>query len=140
MSESLSFRGKVIFVSDIQSGVSAQTGKQWQAQQIVLEKDGRYPTRIAIELVNDNVRTCACQAGEIVEMFFDVNAREIRGRWYNDLRAYRCDHLYASIAAVPQPQAQNIQQGAPQNAQQVAPQHPNMPYNYAPLPQGYAPY
>lgn len=140
MSESLSFRGKVIFVSDIQSGVAVRTGKQWQAQQVVLEEDGRYPTRIAIELVNDNVRTCACQIGEIVEMFFDVNAREMKGRWYNDLRAYRCNHLYGPVATTPQQQRQNVQQEAPQNVQQAVPQQPNMQYNYAPLPQGQAPY
>ncbi len=40
------------------------------------------------------------QQDEILTVYFDINAREYQGRWYNDIRAWKVDR---NINPAPQP-------------------------------------
>ena len=85
--------GKIIAVLEARGGTSARTGSPWKMQEYVLETiNEQYPRRICFNVFGeDKIASMNIQQNEIMTVYFDFNAREYQGRWYNDIRAWKVD-------------------------------------------------
>ncbi len=94
--------GKIIAVLEARGGTSARTGSPWKMQDYVLETiNEQYPRRICFNVFGeDKITSMNIQLNEILTVYFDINAREYQGRWYNDIRAWKVDR---NINPAPQP-------------------------------------
>lgn len=87
----MTITGKIISVPALQQGVAQSTGKPWKKQEFVLETLETYPKKAAFTLFGDKVDKFPINVGEIVNVTFDVNAREYNGRWYNSLEPWKIE-------------------------------------------------
>lgn len=88
--------GKVIFILPLRSGIS-KNGKEWKSQEFVIEIHGNYPRKICINIFGDKIDTFNLQRGGNYHVFFDVDAKEFNGRWYNSFNAFKVE-LMGTIA------------------------------------------
>lgn len=108
--------GKVIYVSDIERGVSQRTGNTWESLSFVVETNDRYPQKAALKLFGqDRIAKNPVKLGDEVNVSFDINAREYNGRWFNSLDAWNVSPVSSQEQA---PSAQ--QQGTAPVQQQPA--------------------
>ena len=81
--------GKIIVVQEAKSGTSSKTGNPWMMQEYVIEVPGQYPRHCAFTVFGeDRIKQLNIQMGEDLTIQFDIDAREYKGKWYNDFRAY----------------------------------------------------
>ena len=82
--------GKVIAVLEPRSGVS-KTGNEWKVQEYVIETHDQYPRVrcVLMYLVQTKIAQFNIQVGEELNVYFDVDAREWNGRWFNSIRAWK---------------------------------------------------
>lgn len=80
--------GKIIAVLPTRSGTSAR-GTQWSSQTAVVETHEQYPRRVAFDVLGDKITEFNLQVGEKVTVFFDINAREFNGKWFNSVNAWQ---------------------------------------------------
>ncbi|MGL4518970.1 MAG: DUF3127 domain-containing protein [Phocaeicola sp.] len=99
----MELQGKVIAVLEPKGGVS-KTGNEWKVQEYVIETHDQYPKKLCFEVFgNEKIDQFKIQMGEEVNVFFDVDAREWNGRWFNSIRAWKVDRVAAqNYAAAPQ--------------------------------------
>lgn len=92
--------GKIIAVLPERGGTS-KTGNEWKMQEYVLETtQEQYPRKMCFNVFGaDKIAQFNIQAGEIMTVSFDINAREYNGRWYNDIRAWRVER--GEVAVTP---------------------------------------
>ncbi len=92
--------GKIIAVLDKRNGISASTNTPWSVQQYVIETHEQYPKKLCFDVFGeDKINQFNIQIGEELTVYFDINAREYQGRWYNSFRAWKVERttLQASI-------------------------------------------
>lgn len=88
----MEFHGKIIEICEQRSGTSPRTGETWVSQDIVVEKDGRYPVRVAFNIFgSDRLNEMRPQLGEFVTVHFDISARCSNGKWFNDVSCYKLE-------------------------------------------------
>jgi len=83
--------GKIIKVLDTRSG----EGKHgpWMIATYLLETSGSYPKKMVFDVSGEdrikrfNVNALMSAQSEVT-VFFDIDAREYNGRWFNQIRAY----------------------------------------------------
>ncbi|MGL4852394.1 MAG: DUF3127 domain-containing protein [Phocaeicola sp.] len=99
----MELQGKVIAVLEPKGGVS-KTGNEWKVQEYVIETHDQYPKKLCFEVFgNEKIDQFKIQMGEEVNVFFDVDAREWNGRWFNSIRAWKVERVTAqNYAAAPQ--------------------------------------
>lgn len=86
--------GKVIAILEARTGVAKTTGNPWMIQEYVIETHEQYPRRMSFNVFGeDKIRQFNIQLNEEINVFFDINAREYQGRWFNDIRAWRIDRV-----------------------------------------------
>ncbi|MGL5958692.1 MAG: DUF3127 domain-containing protein [Phocaeicola sp.] len=102
----MELQGRVIAVLEPKGGVS-KTGNEWKAQEYVIETHDQYPKKLCFEVFgNEKIDQFKIQMGEELNVFFDVDAREWNGRWFNSVRAWKVDRVAAqNYGAAPQPAA-----------------------------------
>ena len=121
--------GKIIAVLPQKSGTSA-SGKDWCIQSYVIETQEHYPKKLCFDVFGaDKIAQFNIQQGEMLNVQFDIDARERDDRWWNSIKAWN---------------VQRTQQGAPQQAPgtyyQQPPQQPmQQPQPQAPFPPQQAP-
>lgn len=96
--------GKIIAVLPVRSGVSQRTGSEWQVGSYVIETQGeRFARRMLFEVFGaDKIQQFNIQAGEMLHVSFDIDAREANGRWFNSIRAWAVDrNIDVNPAAAP---------------------------------------
>lgn len=124
--------GKIIAVLEPRKGISNRTGSEWICGQYVLETLDQYPRKLFFEVFGtDKIQQFNIQQGEMLTVFFDIDAREYNGRWFNSIRAFRIDRGQAAPTAAPEavaapaataaPQAAPIPQAAPVPPMDAAP-------------------
>ena len=95
--------GKIIAVLEPRKGVSSRTGSEWICGQYVLETLDQYPRKLFFEVFGtDRMQQFNIQLGETLTVFFDIDAREYQGRWFNGVRAFRVDRGEAAPAPTPE--------------------------------------
>ena len=81
--------GRIIAVLPAQSGISQRTGNAWMSQDYVIEVPGQYPRKCLFRIFGeDRIKQFNIQMNEDVTVQFDIDAHELNGRWFNDIRAY----------------------------------------------------
>lgn len=137
--------GTVIVVCSAQSGVSERTGNSWMAQTYVLEvtsgDHGQYKRKFAFEVFGEErIKQFNLSVGRQVKVFFDIEASEYEGKWYNRVRAYAVENAVGQQQQY-MPQFQQQQQGGQyrQQGQQGGYQQQRPPQNgfFQPVQQGY---
>ena len=89
----------------------------WMARDYVIETDEQYPKKIMFTVFGEEkLKQFALKKDELIEVYFDIEAHEYNGRWFNSIRAWK----------VERPTAQT-QQTAPQTPT-AAPQQPQAPW------------
>ncbi len=79
--------GKIIAVLPERNGTS-QRGNQWRSVTYVLETQEQYPKKLTFDVVNEKIDQLAIQPGEMLNVQFDINAREYNGKWFNSIQAW----------------------------------------------------
>ena len=89
--------GKIIAVLDRKSGIS-KTGTSWSVQQYVIETHEQYPQKMCFDVFGeDKISQFNIQIGDELKLFFDVDAREYNGRWYNSFKAWKVEKVNESL-------------------------------------------
>ena len=80
--------GRIIAALEPRSGTSQRTGNPWKMQDFVMETMEQFPRRMMFNVFGeDRLAQYNLKVGDMVTVYFDINAREYNGRWYNDVRA-----------------------------------------------------
>lgn len=102
----MEFQGKVIAVLEPRSGTGKTSGNPWMVQEYVVENHDQFPRRMCFEVFGeDKIRQFGIQLGEELNVYFDINAREWQGRYFNSIRAWRVDRVDPNAPQNPIPQA-----------------------------------
>lgn len=118
--------GKIIAVLPANRGTSARTGNPWMSQTYVIETQGQYPKKLAFDVFGtDRITQFNLQVGDIATVFFDFDAHEYNGRWFNSVRAFNVEKSGQQTIQQPTPQpTANV--ANPQAPQQHVTQQQNM--------------
>ena len=93
--------GKVIAVLEPRGGVS-KNGNEWKVQEYVIETHDQYPRRMCFDVFGaDKIQQFNIQVGEELNVFFDIDAREWQGRWFNSIRAWKVERVNAEAQQMP---------------------------------------
>lgn len=88
--------GKIIAALDRKSGIS-KIGTSWSVQQYVIETHEQYPKKMCFDVFGeDKISQFNIQIGDELKLFFDVDAREYNGRWYNSFKAWKIEKVNES--------------------------------------------
>lgn len=80
--------GKVIAILPERSGVSARG--EWHSQSYVIETQEQYPKHLCFDVFGaDKIAQFAIQAGEIITVSFDIDARQWQDKWFNQIRGWQ---------------------------------------------------
>ena len=122
--------GKIIAVLPERSGTSSRTGSEWKAGSYVLETMDQFPRKMVFDVFGaDRIAQFAINVGDVLTVYFDIDAHEYQGRWFNSIRAYRVDRNTqtaqptggATFDTTPIPPAQPQVQQAPSDLTQGSP-------------------
>ena len=112
----MEIKGRILAVLEEKSGTSQRTGNNWRCGQYVLETIEQYPKKILFEVFGEEkIHSMNIHIGEELTVFFDVDAREYNGKWYNQIRAWKVERNIEKVY---------------QNAQSPVPMEP-----FPPLPE-----
>lgn len=93
---------KLIQVLPLQTG-NGRNG-EWKKQDIIVETPGTYPKKVCVSIWGDKINPAQLQAGNNLNIEFDIESREFNGRWYTDVKAWKVDLADTrSNSAVPPP-------------------------------------
>lgn len=96
--------GKIIAVLDKRNGISTSTNTPWSVQQYVIETHEQYPKKLCFDVFGeDKINQFNIQIGEELTVYFDINAREYQGRWYNSFRAWKVERTTSQPSIPAQP-------------------------------------
>ena len=88
----LQITGTIKSIVEVQTGTSKTTNKEWKKVTFVIETSGEYSKAVAFNVFGvekvDNF-TKYNKAGQLVDISFDVESREYKGRYYTDLSAWK---------------------------------------------------
>lgn len=121
--------GNITKVLPLQEGVS-QTGKAWKRAEFILTTAEQYPRTICFSVLGEKVDQYAelIKENNQVSVAFDIESREVKGRWYTSCKAYKIDKI--GEAQPTQQMNYDAQAQAFFNAQPApAPQQPQYPTN-----------
>ncbi len=97
----LSVKGKIERIIKPESGVS-RAGKEWTKQEFVIETEEQFPKKVCFTLFGDKTSLISSlEAGEEVEVSFNIESREYNGKWFHNINAWKIDK--ASAGNLPEP-------------------------------------
>ena len=116
----MEIQGKVIVALPERSGVS--TRGEWKSQEFVIETHESYPKKMVFVVFGaEHLQRFNIQVGQEITVYFNIDAREYNGRWFNSITAW--DVKGASVNPQTTQQAQQAQRTQyAQKAQQAPPQ------------------
>ena len=111
----MEIQGRIIAVLPPRTGVSAK-GTAWQVNGYVIETDEHYPKKVAFDVFGaDKAAEYNIQSGETLRVYFDIDAREYQGKWFNSVRAWKVERPGNGQTTQPtQPETVFTQQQQPQ--------------------------
>lgn len=121
----MEFTGKIIQVFEPVGGTSSKTGNPWSKQQFIVEEEqGQYPKKIVFEVFGeDKYKAMPLQVGNVVTVYFDIDAHEFNNRWRNDVRAWR-----VVLAQQPHPEPQTVLPPPPVDTIPPTPEEGGLPF------------
>lgn len=81
-------KGKVILVLPIQEGIS-KNNKPWKKASIVIETEGQYPKKIAMDSLKNAEEFAKLTPGTAGAFHIEVSSNEFNGRWYTSVNCYK---------------------------------------------------
>ena len=132
----MKIRGTIIQVLPVKTGVS-KNGNQWQSVDFIVEystdKDNKYPKRICMNVFGqDRINGMTLNPGLRASFWFDVEAKEYNGRWFNSVSCYK---MSVNDNELNESSVQNNYQ--PQQPQQQQYNQNNAPFPQSQNVQGY---
>ena len=89
--------GKIIHVLPERSGTSARG--EWKTQSFVVETRDQYHRKMVFDVFGaERLQRFNIKSGDEVTVFFDIDAHEYQGRWFNNIRAFDVQRLDAAAA------------------------------------------
>ena len=86
--------GKIIVACEPRGGVSQRTGNNWKMQEFVIQTREAYPRTCLFSVFGaDRLEQFNLHQGDTVHVWLDINARAWQDRYFNDIRAFRVDHI-----------------------------------------------
>ena len=80
--------GKVIEVSPIEKGLSAN-GKEWQKQNFVIQEiEGNYPKDISIQTFGDKVSLIPA-INSVVECDVNIESKKFKDKWFTNISLWQ---------------------------------------------------
>lgn len=71
---------------------------EWKKQDIIVETQSQYPKKVCISIWGDKINEKVLQAGNKLNISFDVESREYNGRWYTDVKAWKIEPAGSTTA------------------------------------------
>tara|TARA_R100001463_G_scaffold82059_1_gene136624 strand:- start:209 stop:574 length:366 start_codon:yes stop_codon:yes gene_type:complete len=87
----LSLKGEITKIAKLETGTS-KTGNEWKKLGFVVTTSGDYPKDVYFTIFGEEKTTNFMnynRVGQVVEVFFNINAREFNNKWYTDLGAWK---------------------------------------------------
>jgi hypothetical protein len=105
-----------------ETGVNKKDGKPFILKHVLIrEVSGDYPQSANFDAFGD--RADGLSVGDVVDCFFNLNAREYGGKYYNQIKAWRIKRVSATQGEYDAPVATTIQ-----------PENTNPPQSPEPIP------
>lgn len=101
----MEFKGKVIWIGEKRQGTSSK-GSAWSRQEYAIQDAmQRYPKTVAFSVFGeDKINEFNIRMGEEIKIYFDIDARQYEGRFFNDVQAWKVERPNAGQSIAPQPQ------------------------------------
>lgn len=109
--QGIEVEGIIIKEYPAKEGVSNRTGNAWKSQEFVIQTKDQYPRACLFRVFGaDKLEQFNLHQGDSVRVWLDINARPWQDRYFNDVSAFRVDHVEAGApAAAVQPSAAPMQ-------------------------------
>lgn len=104
----MEIKGKVVANLGVQKGTS-KFGKDWEKATIVIETEGQYPKKVALDNMKNADQFGALTVGTEGCFHIEVESREFNSRWYTSVNCWKWEVAQATPTQQPQPAPQ--QQG-----------------------------
>jgi hypothetical protein len=84
--------GQIVTIIDKKGGVAKSSGKPWVLQEYVIETKDEYPKKVCFEVFGEErISNFNIREGDLLTVYFDIDAHEYNGRWYNSIRAWKVE-------------------------------------------------
>ncbi len=117
--QGIEVEGVIIKEYPPREGVSKSSGNAWKSQDYVIQTRDAYPRTCLFNVFGaDRIEQFNIHQGDTVHVWLDINARAWQDRYFNDIRAFRVDHIdpnAVNTGAMPTQPASNLS-AAPQAA------------------------
>ncbi len=118
--QGIEVEGVIIKEYPAKEGVSGRTGNAWKSQEFVIQTRDQYPRACLFRVFGaDKLEQFNIHQGDSVHVWLDINARPWQDRYFNDISAFRVDHVNANVvpaAAAPATGAAPMGQGSMNSA------------------------
>lgn len=131
----MEIKGTIINVLPLESGVSKTNGNPWSKATIVVETEGQYPKKVAMNNMKNAEEFVRLPIGARGTFKIEVESREYKGKWYSDIRCWAYE-LEGQLAPPQQQYAQPLQPSSQQLPKGYG-NYPSQQQSYPPQPQGY---
>jgi hypothetical protein len=73
---------------------TTRNGKDWEKREYILESSNRNHTKMRFSVYSwDGPILDAPRVGDKIEVFFSIEAKEVNGTWYNEVKAYCIERI-----------------------------------------------
>lgn len=84
--------GKILVELPTTHGTT-KTGKDWEKREYVMETSERYQTKMRFSVYSwDGPIENPPKIGDNIDISFVVEARDVKGAWYNEVKAYNIEN------------------------------------------------
>lgn len=92
--QGIEVEGVIIKEYPPKEGVSQRTGNAWKSQEFVIQTKDQYPRACLFRVFGaDKLEQFNIHQGDTVHVWLDINARPWQDRYFNDINAFRVDHV-----------------------------------------------
>ncbi len=92
--QGIEVEGVIIKEYPPREGVSKSSGNPWKSQDFVIQTRDAYPRTCLFNVFGaDRIEQFNIHQGDTVHVWLDINARAWQDRYFNDIRAFRVDHI-----------------------------------------------
>ena len=92
--QGIEVEGVIIKEYPAKEGVSSRTGNAWKSQEFVIQTKEQYRRACLFRVFGaDKLEQFNIHQGDAVHVWLDINARAWQDRYFNDINAFRVDHI-----------------------------------------------
>ena len=92
--QGIEVEGVIIKEYPAKEGVSSRTGNAWKSQEFVIQTKDQYPRACLFRVFGaDKLEQFNLHQGDTAHVWLDINARAWQDKYFNDISAFRVDHI-----------------------------------------------